>query len=95
MKLAWEQVDYYGAVCWRAFVRAKDHDGDRTWEILLQPRAGYCDRGRWLANVYADQTPVLDGQEGFPRYYFDLDRAKAELEAWAGARAAIVKVPEP
>jgi hypothetical protein len=28
----------------------------------------------------------IDGADGWPRYYFDLDRAKLELEAWINKR---------
>lgn len=61
--------------------------------IYLEPRPAYCDRGRWKALVEPDDTPQgrqlalsLDYADMFPRYYFDLDRAKLELEAWVRAR---------
>lgn len=61
------------------------------YHIWLAERPRHCDRGRWVAQV--DASPAfacLDDQEGFPRYYFDLDRALAELEAWINARREIL-----
>lgn len=59
-------------------------------EIYLQPRPVYCDRGNWVAHVEARPGSALardlDGADGFPRYYFDLDHAKAEIEAWLEKR---------
>ena len=56
----------------------------RECTIWLAPRPSYCDRGQWLA--YLDARGALareiDTQDGWPRYYFDLERAKAEVEAW-------------
>jgi hypothetical protein len=66
--------------CWRI-------DGKDCW-IWMQARPPYCDRGRWLAHVELQTTPDahkhvhLDSADGWPRYYFDLARAKAEIEAW-------------
>lgn len=65
----------------------------RDCEIYLEPRPHYCDRGNFIAKVFA--TPGsrlqldLDSQDGWPRYYFDLDRAKAELEAWLVKRGQV------
>jgi hypothetical protein len=28
----------------------------------------------------------IDAADGFPRYFFDLDRAKAEMDKWVNAR---------
>lgn len=68
---------------------------DETWRIdgidcwvWMQARPPYCDRGRWLAHV--EPHPGIsfqvdfsvDSADHWPRYYFDLDRAKAEVEAW-------------
>ncbi|MBD3882109.1 hypothetical protein IFO70_10100 [Phormidium tenue FACHB-886] len=61
--------------------------------IALEARPGYCDRGRWLAKL-----EVLDGHElhmdwadGWSpgRFYFDLDRAKLEIEAWLKVRGQL------
>lgn len=59
------------------------------FRITLIPRMAYCDRGNFyaLVDVIApgEQT-YIDGQDGWPRYYFDEARAKAELEAWLRKR---------
>lgn len=71
----------------------------QTWEIRgkacmiwMQARPAYCDRGNWLAHIEPQgsmkerQELSLDDQDGWPRYYFDLERAKAEIEAWLRKR---------
>ena len=56
--------------------------------ITLEPRPTYCDRGNYIAKLH----PVgrlagdIDACDGWPRYYFDLDRAKLEVEAWMANR---------
>ena len=83
MTVTWTANRYGG---FSAFLPAQTFRGERIWEIMLTPRPGYCDRGRWEANVWDGTVSPLDMQEGFPRYYFDLVRAQAELEAWATGR---------
>lgn len=81
---------------WKAI---HDPHTDRLWywcirgkdcEITLEPRQPYCDRGNWLAKIQCALGSKLardmDGQEGWPRYYFDLERAKLECEAWLKKR---------
>lgn|SRR5262249_22738033 len=63
-------VDEYG--CWNLHLES-------AW-IYLCPRPPYCDRGHWLAQCQGIST--LDSADAFPRYYMDLDRAKAELTEW-------------
>jgi len=86
-------------------VRSKGPLGVWTWDashgcwlchglecrIWLIPRPAYCDRGHWLAQVHAigHLALDLDQQDGWPRYYFDLDRAKAEVEAWLQRRGQL------
>lgn len=59
-------------------------------EIYMQPRPVYCDRGNWIA--YIESKPGsnlardMDKADGWPRYYFDVDRAKLEIEAWLEKR---------
>jgi hypothetical protein len=73
--------------CWRI-------DGRHCW-IWMQQRPHYCDRGQWLAHV--ELQPVvdahkhvhLDNADGWPRYYFDVERAKLEVEAWLRKRGQI------
>lgn len=58
--------------------------------IYLEPRPHYCDRGNFIAKIFnREDVPTaaitefsLDDQDGWPRYYFDEARAKAEIEAW-------------
>lgn len=70
------------------------NERDQTWEIdgrdcwiWMNARPPYCDRGRWLANlsVRPGAYPLrlsIDSADGWPRYYFDLKRAMAEVEEW-------------
>lgn len=60
----------------------------RDCEIHLVPRAAHCDRGNWLAQLEAHGALArdMDHQDLWPRYYFDLDRAFLECEAWLKKR---------
>jgi hypothetical protein len=60
----------------------------RECYITLAPRPSYCDRGNWIATISTTGELGLsfDWADGWPRYYFDLDRAKAEIEAWIEKR---------
>lgn len=80
----WQYVTDYGT--WESMVPARDYRGDGHYHIFMQARPGYCDRGRWVVNVNGDGVAPLDDQEGFPRYYFDLEVAKKEMEAWVNMR---------
>lgn len=65
--------------------------------VYIDPRPSYCDRGRFVSYVITRHgAPCgscdVDHADGFPRYYFDLERAKAEMEAWMTARKW---VPDP
>lgn len=53
--------------------------------IWMTNRPSYCDRGRILAHT---DLP-LDGQEGWPRYYFNRNRAKLEIAEWLAGRKEI------
>ena len=54
--------------------------------IELKARPAYCDRGNWLATIDWWRPLEIDGHDGWPRYYFDRARAKAEIEAWLDKR---------
>lgn len=56
--------------------------------ITLEERPSYCDRGNYIAKVFprGDLLTDMDHQDGWPRYYFDLDRAKLEVGAWLAKR---------
>lgn len=64
--------------------------GDKGWyeikgkncTIYLEPRPAYCDRGHWYAKLDHEPPLNIDYADGWPRYYFDFDRAKLELEDW-------------
>lgn len=67
-------------------------------EIYIQPRPVYCDRGNWIAHLNAKPNSKLnrdlDDADGWPRYYFDIDRAKLEIEAWLDKRGQRLPVHE-
>ena len=53
--------------------------------VYLDRRPPYCDRGRWRGHVGAGVIG-LDVADAFPRYFMDLDRARAELAEWLAWR---------
>jgi hypothetical protein len=55
-----------------------------TMLAFIQQRPVYCDRGRWHAVIEAPHWRSENDPE--PRYYFDLDRAKAEMECYLKAK---------
>lgn len=65
--------------------------------IWFAPRPHYCDRGNWLVHIEAAGTLArdLDAPDLWPRYYFDLDRAKLEVEAWLKKRGQWLKGEAP
>ncbi len=77
MAWQWEEFQVGVISVWRC--RAKQ----TTVELYSRPH--YCDRGRWEAHIDCPGFPTnpkpFDGHDGFPRYYFDLGRAKREMEA--------------
>jgi hypothetical protein len=60
----------------------------RECRICLEARPPYCDRGNWYAKIEPTGALArdLDWSDGWPRYYFDFDRAKLEIEAWLTKR---------
>jgi len=58
----------------------------RECHITLEKRPHYCDRGNYIAKLFPHPKTQLardiDEQDGWPRYYFDHERAKLEIEAW-------------
>lgn len=53
-------------------------------DFLIVPRPSYCDRGRFQVDVFCHGFPTnpnpFDSADGFPRYFFSLERAKSEIE---------------
>lgn len=70
--------------------------------IYLENRPHYCDRGNFIAKIFTrEDAPAadimelsLDEADGWPRYYFDENRAKAECEAWLIKRKQAVEQPK-
>ena len=69
-------------------------DSESLWSLEVRidifPRPGYCDRGRWECHVIDQGFPTnpnpIDHHDMFPRLFFSLERAKAEMEDWMDAR---------
>lgn len=56
--------------------------------ITLENRPHYCDRGNFLAKLHpvGALAREIDHQDGWPRYYFNEQCAKSEIEAWLRKR---------
>lgn len=56
--------------------------------IWLEKRPGWCDRGRWLAQLdaWGRLGSTLDWADGWPRYYMHLAIAKSECLEWLQRR---------
>ena len=81
---------------WEAFAVARDWRGEGFYYLTMEARPGHCDRGRWIVKVSSVGAVCgLDEQEGFPRYYFDRDRARLELDAWCQLRTCLVRACTP
>lgn len=61
--------------------------------ITLEPRNSYCDRGNHIAKLhpFGELAREIDDCDGWPRYYFDEDRAKQELVAWLTKRKQLIE----
>lgn len=79
-------------------IHTVDHSPVIWWEvhgrecsITIEPRPVYCDRGNLIAKVFPTGSLAMsmDHADGWPRYYFDLDRAKLECEAWLVKRGQV------
>jgi hypothetical protein len=80
--MIWEEPEGYPGHLWIL---------GRECMIWLEPRPHYCDRGRYIAKVVSiwgglALPGAMDWADGWPRYYFDLERAKAEIIAWLECR---------
>ncbi len=56
--------------------------------IYLERRPFYCDRGRWgfWAESKGEEKVDIDYADGFPRYFFSLQRALDEMKDWVDFR---------
>jgi hypothetical protein len=53
--------------------------------ITISPRPFYCDRGRyqfWIDGKINQTKIDIDWADGFPRYFFSLQRAIDEIHEW-------------
>lgn len=81
--LAWVRADQRGVEIWMLAIRDWDTGHHRVdGEICIEARPWYCDRGRYIVKP---ELP-LDPAEWWPRYYFSIDVAKSEVEAWLKGR---------
>lgn len=66
------------------------------YEIIIERRPFYCDRGDWMiwveAKGEAGLISGLDGADGFPRYFFGGEnQVKQQMETWAERRENVIK----
>lgn len=60
-------------------------------EIIIEKRPAHCDRGNWLARAFSTGLQChIDEADFWPRYYFDRERADAEIEAWLRKRGLLL-----
>jgi hypothetical protein len=64
----------------------------RECYITLEARPKYCDRGNWIAKIFAEGALAreMDHADMWPRYYFDLYVAMQEIRAWLQKRGQFV-----
>jgi hypothetical protein len=85
---------------WTQHIGYKEIKG-RDCTITLEKRPAYCDRGNFISKLHAKPDAgdhsllFIDEQDGWPRYYFDEDRAKLEIEAWLVKRNQNIEPPPP
>ena len=73
---------------WTITVPITTQAGSGRYSIDIVRRPAYCDRGDWLIQVSGFNSD-LDGQDGFPRYFFgSADEAKVQMETWLNRREA-------
>jgi hypothetical protein len=75
--------------CWTLDVEVKGYVpkfGNGTYQIIIQPRPHYCDRGDWIIFVEGHNNDI-DAADGFPRYFFGtIEEAKLQMETWLNRR---------
>ena len=63
--------------------------GGAHCHVVIERCPSDCAPGRWLAHLVplaTDEFHFLSSAKSWPRHYMDLDRAKAEVEAWLRKR---------
>ena len=76
--MTWQEMDGYLALT------------TPDWHITIQNRPSYCDRGTHVVLVEPRSQSArfdFDHADAFPRYYFGLDVAKQQMEAWLPKRS--------
>lgn len=64
---------------------------DAHYEIIIERRPSYCDRGDWL--IYMDGHNDIDAADGFPRFFIGSDEeVKNQMERWLMRREAYQKM---
>lgn len=85
MQLLWKEADEAVSPEWRFNGRFQSWQYFRgPAHMEIAPRPLYCDRGRWVATCTG--VGDMNGCDGFPMYFQDLDRAKLEMQAWLDHR---------
>jgi len=88
LKYDWEWKPEFST--WELKLPVKIANVDFVWHVWFQLRPYYCDRGRWHCCVDGVNTEGPDNQEGFPRYYFSIQRGLEEIEEWIDIRTEVV-----
>jgi len=80
----------FTSVLWRRCGTHQEIYG-RECVITLEARPIYCDRGNFLAKLFPAGALAreIDGADMWPRFYFDEQRAKLEVEAWLRKRGQL------
>lgn len=88
IKLDWQPAE--GGLIAR--VPAEDYQGKGFVAIYALKRPSYCDRGKWHVLVEPEgDIAGLDDQEGFPRYFFEIEHLQKEMQIWANWRNKCLK----
>lgn len=89
LKLPWKWVAENHS--WEVKIPVEVMYAKGEWHIWFQQRAYYCDRGRYHCCVDGRGVEGPDHQEGFPRYYFSLQRGMEEMEEWVAIRSEVLR----
>ena len=84
-----------GFNCYRLIVQIRGCVPQRQghYDIRIQGRPAYCDRGDWI--IYVDgENNDIDAADGFPRYFFgSIVDAQRQMETWLNRRTAYLDRP--